>query len=338
MEQFFSPNKTWNFTQDVHLMAFIHLLCICWLQIPCLNALQRAGWRGRHRASSQKSAWGASWPPRAAAHPSPFSTTTAAGAAGAGAAGIPAGCHPAVSSTRYSASALHTELTRSTEGTSTPKGTGEAEEGGGKPTLVYSLHHMQKRKKNADLKFWVLLFFLQMAATIDMNFQSDLMAIFEENLFWENEDSRMNCKRRRRKKRMNASSILLNKIMATMQRRPLHRLNAYTTSPVETENKRWLDKWLRLTLAPLAEHMEGTLIVLDVIFLESSIACLISSCGEKKEPFFFFWHSCLCQTWFSHCVLAQQYCRSKDIPILEMVKMLWITDRLRRGILKLPDV
>lgn len=25
---------------------------------------------------------------------------------------------------------------------------------------------------------------LQMAATIDMNFQSDLMAIFEENLFW----------------------------------------------------------------------------------------------------------------------------------------------------------
>lgn len=42
-------------------------------------------------------------------------------------------------------------------------------------------------KKNLSLHFTSLMFFScfqQMAATIDMNFQSDLMAIFEENLFW----------------------------------------------------------------------------------------------------------------------------------------------------------
>lgn len=31
--------------------------------------------------------------------------------------------------------------------------------------------------------YLIVLFSFQMAATIDMNFQSDLMAIFEENLF-----------------------------------------------------------------------------------------------------------------------------------------------------------
>lgn len=35
------------------------------------------------------------------------------------------------------------------------------------------------------LMLLVVLSSLQMADTIDINFQSDLMAIFEENLFWE---------------------------------------------------------------------------------------------------------------------------------------------------------
>ena len=36
-----------------------------------------------------------------------------------------------------------------------------------------------------------------MAATIDMNFQSDLMAIFEENLFWGEEQLKRNCKKKK---------------------------------------------------------------------------------------------------------------------------------------------
>lgn len=38
-----------------------------------------------------------------------------------------------------------------------------------------------------------------MAATIDMNFQSDLMAIFEENLFWGEEQLKRNCKKQQKK-------------------------------------------------------------------------------------------------------------------------------------------
>lgn len=40
-----------------------------------------------------------------------------------------------------------------------------------------------------------------MAATIDMNFQSDLMAIFEENLFWGGEQLKRNCKKKKKKKK-----------------------------------------------------------------------------------------------------------------------------------------
>lgn len=47
-----------------------------------------------------------------------------------------------------------------------------------------------------------MFFSHQMAATIDMNFQSDLMAIFEENLFWEKKQLKHNCKRKKEKDRM----------------------------------------------------------------------------------------------------------------------------------------
>lgn len=40
-----------------------------------------------------------------------------------------------------------------------------------------------------------------MAATIDMNFQSDLMAIFEENLFWVEEQRKRNCKKKHLKRK-----------------------------------------------------------------------------------------------------------------------------------------
>lgn len=35
-----------------------------------------------------------------------------------------------------------------------------------------------------------------MAATIDMNFQSDLMAIFEENLFWNARGGKKDCEKK----------------------------------------------------------------------------------------------------------------------------------------------
>lgn len=48
-----------------------------------------------------------------------------------------------------------------------------------------------------------------MAATIDMNFQSDLMAIFEENLFWEEEQLKQNCKKERKKKERKKKDVNL---------------------------------------------------------------------------------------------------------------------------------
>lgn len=60
-----------------------------------------------------------------------------------------------------------------------------------------------ERKENAKLFFSLSL---QMAATIDMNFQSDLMAIFEENLFWGEKQLKRNCKRKK-KKRKNLDNI-----------------------------------------------------------------------------------------------------------------------------------
>lgn len=50
-------------------------------------------------------------------------------------------------------------------------------------------------------KCLVVVFSLQMAATIDMNFQSDLMAIFEENLFWGEKQLKNNCKKTKKNKK-----------------------------------------------------------------------------------------------------------------------------------------
>lgn len=188
----------------------------------CCSAFQRSGWRGGHGAKQKDARWASqtSW---AATHSSPVTTTTSAAATAAaaavGAAGVPASCHSAASSTSHTASAHHTEPVRPREREGPPPRAREKEAGSGEMiflglTLLGSVGVLSYVKQkvvnclNINNNGCSLLS-LQMAATIDMNFQSDLMAIFEENLFWEEEQLKQNCKKERKKKEREKKDVNL---------------------------------------------------------------------------------------------------------------------------------
>lgn len=85
---------------------------------------------------------------------------------------------------------------------------------------------------------------------------------------------------------MDAVNFLFTKIRwpCTTKGHRLHGLRTYVTSPVETEYKRWAGGHASLIMDWTHSACGESLIVLDVISWELSLACLISKNGRKRTP------------------------------------------------------
>lgn len=180
--------------------------------------------------------------------------------------------------------------------------------------LIQQKKAQKKRSEiiNAMKTLICFLFSLQMAATIDMNFQSDLMAIFEENLFWGQEQLKHNCKKRKEKKK---NSKRRNFLWGEIWRTEGHGPDVRVTAP-RTENKRWTGARRSLCVRGLERdthtHTQHAGMVSppvsDVISWEHGA---VSRRGKRTPS----WQSGLCHLLLSARVATTMKCRRKDVPI-----------------------